>query len=289
MSNIDTETKLLGLIGDPVKDSLSPKFQNLALEKLDLNYRYFAFPTEKEKVASVVRGARDLGVEGLNVTVPHKEEVGELMDELSRSAGTVDAVNTIVFQNDGSLKGENTDWLGFIRSLKLHDFNPEGKGCLVFGAGGGAAGVIYGLIREGADRIVVVNRTEARARSMVKRMSGISPGVDLDARPLSGYDLGRRVEEADLVVNATSVGMGDTSGQAIWEEPENFGSEQLIYDLVYNPYPTKFLELAGNAGAKTVDGLDMLILQGLESLKLWTGEEFDMELMLADLREELRG
>ncbi len=289
MSEIDTETKVLGLIGNPVKDSLSPKFQNLALEKLDLNYRYFAFPAEKEKVAPVVRGARDLGVAGLNVTVPHKERVGELLDELSRSAGTIEAVNTIVFQSDGSLKGENTDWLGFIRSLELNDFNPEGKDCLVFGAGGGAAGVIYGLIREGADRIVIVNRTEARARSMVRRMSGISPGVDLDARPLSGYDLGRRVEEADLVVNATSVGMGDTSGQAIWEEAENFGSEQLVYDLVYNPYPTKFLELAGNAGAKTVDGLDMLILQGLESLKLWTGEEFDTEPLVDDLRKKLRG
>jgi len=289
MSKIDAETKLLGLVGNPVEDSLSPDLHNHTVEVLGLNYRYFAFPVEADRVGPVFRGAKELGLAGLNVTVPHKRKAVEFMDSLSRSAETVEAVNTIVFEENGSLRGDNTDWIGFIESLKLNEFHPQNKRCLVFGAGGAAAGVVYGLVREGAEWIDIVNRTENRAKKLARKMRGISPGVELRARPLSGYDLSTRIERADLIINATSVGMAGSENQAIWEDGDNFRSDQMVYDLVYNPHPTEFLKIAKDAGARTVDGLDMLILQGLESLKLWTGEEFDTEPLVDDLRKKLRG
>ncbi len=289
MDRIDTETKVLGLVGDPVSESLSPRLHNRVIEKSGLNYRYFAFPVRKGGLKQAIHGARELGVKGLNVTVPHKKEAAELMDLLSPSATAMGAINTVIFTDDGKLKGDNTDWRGFTESLKLHGFTPEGKSCLVFGAGGGAAGVVFGLVREGAERIDLVNRTEAKAGKLARRMEGISPGVKLEVRPISGYDLGKRIENSELVVNATSVGMGSTEGQSIWDDSSNFHSEQIVYDLVYQSLPTEFLELAAAAGAETIDGLAMLILQGLGSLELWTGRDFTSSRMVDELREYLGG
>jgi len=288
MAKVSSSTRVLGLVGNPVEDSLSPELQNWAIDRLGLDYRYFAFPVKRDGLKRAIVGAKELGVKGLNVTVPHKKAAGELVDRLSRSATIVGAVNTIIFNENGSLKGDNTDWKGFVESLELDGFDPKGKNCLVFGAGGAASGVVFGLARSGVESIVIVNRTEAKGVDIAKNMRGLSPGVDLAVRPLSGSDIGKKVERSDLVVNATSVGMGGTAGDAIWEKRENFHSGQLVYDLVYNPSPTRFLELAGGAGARTLDGLDMLILQGLESLKKWTGEEFESGEMVGELRRYLR-
>jgi shikimate dehydrogenase len=276
------------LIGNPVEDSLSPKLQNWAIDRLGLDYRYFAFPVKRDGLKRAISGAKELGVKGLNVTVPHKKAAGELVDRMSRSAAIAGAVNTIIFHENGSLKGDNTDWKGFVESLELNGFDLRGKNCIVFGAGGAASGVVFGLVRSGVARIVIVNRTESKGVDIAGSVRGLSPGVDLAVRPLSGSDIGEEVERADLVVNATSVGMGETKGKAIWERKSNFHSGQLVYDLVYNPSPTKFLELAGDAGAETQDGLDMLILQGLESLKKWTGAEFESGEMVDELRRYLR-
>lgn len=288
MAEINSSTKVLGLIGDPVSDSLSPRLQNRAIDKLELDYRYFAFPVEEEGVKEAVIGAKSLGLKGLNVTVPHKKTAVEYMDNLSRAARIMGAVNTITFSEEGEIEGNNTDWEGFLKSLELHGFDPESKRCLVFGAGGAAAGVVYGLVRKGARNIVIVNRTESKGVDLARKMEGLSPGVELDVRPLTGSDIETRIERSELVVNATSVGMGSTEGRAIWGDEGGFHSGQLVYDLIYNPSPTKFLELAGDRGANTIDGLDMLILQGLESLKKWTGEEFESGEAVDELRRYLR-
>jgi shikimate dehydrogenase len=285
MNKINPETKVLGLIGNPVKDSLSPKLQNKAIDELGLNYRYFAFQVKEGGVERAVVGGRELGFRGLNVTVPHKRRVTELVDDLSNSAEAIGAVNTLVFDKEENIRGKNTDWSGFVKSLKIRGFNPKDKSCLVFGAGGGARGVVYGLLEEGIDKIVVANRTVERAEKLVKDMESVSVGANLIPVPLSAENLADEVKTAELVVNATSVGMGATRGESVWEDPESFHEGQLVYDLVYNPYPTEFLKLAGGQGAETVGGLDMLILQGLESLKSWTGEEFS----IGNLLEVLRG
>jgi len=288
MVEIDTSTKVLGLIGDSVESSLSPRLQNWAIKRLDLDYRYFAFPVSEGSVAEAITGALDLGIRGLNVTVPHKKTAAEEMDELSRAARVTGAVNTISFTDRREKKGDNTDWKGFLGSMELREFDPDGKRCLVFGAGGAAAGVVYGLVRSGVRKIVIVNRTEARGVELARKVEGLSPGVEIDVRPLSGSKIGERLEKSDLIVNATSVGMGETEGKTIWTKAGNFRPGQLVYDLIYNPSPTRFLELANCAGADTMDGLDMLILQGLESLKEWTGEDFDSGSLVADLRRYLK-
>jgi len=285
MNRINPETKVLGLIGNPVKDSLSPKLQNRAIVELGLNYRYFAFRVKEGGVERAVAGARELDFRGLNVTVPHKRRVTELVDDLSSSAETLGAVNTLVFEKEGKIRGQNTDWSGFVKSLKIRGFDLKDRTCLVFGAGGGARGVVYGLLEEGVDKIVVANRAVERADKLIKDMESVSGGADLISLPLSAENLADDVKTAELVVNATSVGMGTTRGESVWEDPESFHEGQLVYDLVYNPYPTEFLKLAAASGADTVGGLDMLILQGLESLKLWTEEEFS----IGNLLEVLRG
>lgn len=288
MADIDNSTKVLGLIGHPVSGSLSPRLQNWVIDRLGMDYRYFAFPVKEGSVERAIIGAKVLGFQGLNVTVPHKKTAAEYMDGLSKAARIMGAVNTIKFTEEGKIEGDNTDWNGFLKSLKLREFDPKGKTCLVFGAGGAAMGVVFGLIREGVDRIVIVNRTEAKAAQLAKKVKGLSPGVELDFRPLTGSDIGPRIERSDLIVNATSVGMGSMEDQTIWRDGSVFSSGQFVYDLIYNPSPTKFLKLASDAGAKTKDGLDMLIIQGLESLKYWTGEEFDSGAMIDDLRRYLK-
>lgn len=285
MNKINPETKVLGLIGNPVKDSLSPKLQNRAIDELGLNYRYFAFRVEEGGVEQAVSGARELGFRGLNVTVPHKRRVTKLVDDLSNSTEAIGAVNTLVFDKEEKIRGKNTDWSGFVKSLKIRGFDPENRTCLVFGAGGGARGVVYGLLEEGVDKIVVANRTVERAEKLVKDMESISGRADLIPAPLSAENLADAVKTSELVVNATSVGMGTTRGETIWEDSESFHEGQLVYDLVYNPHPTEFLKLAEGQGAEITGGLDMLILQGLESLKLWTEEEFS----IGNLLEILRG
>lgn len=288
MVKIDNSTKVLGLIGNPVEDSLSPRLHNRAIKKLGLDYRYFAFKVNKGSVDKAIVGARELGLKGLNITVPHKETAVEYMEDLSRSARVMGAINTVTFNDDGGIEGSNTDWRGFLKSLELHEFDPEGQSCLVFGAGGAAAGVVYGLVRKGAKRIIIVNRTEAKGVELEGKVEGLSPGVNLEVRPLSGSDIGKKVDRSDLVVNATSVGMGKKSGQTVWEGAGSFHSGQLVYDLVYKPSPTEFLKLAGKAGANTIGGLDMLIIQGLESLKKWTGEDFRPGEFVPELREYLK-
>ena len=288
MTEIDSSTSVLGLIGDPVEGSLSPKLQNWAIDKLGLDYRYFAFPVKPNSVEPAIIGARELGFRGLNVTVPYKKTAAEFSDSLSRSALVTGAVNTLTFTDKGEIEGDNTDWRGFLQSLKLHGFDPEGKECVVFGASGAGAGVVYGLVRRGAKKIVIVNRTEAKGAELARKLNGLSPGVDIDARPLSGSDIGQKVKRSELVINATPVGMGKREGKSVWSDESSFRADQLVFDLVYHPSPTKFLSLAEAAGSQTLDGLDMLILQGLESLKEWTGEAIDSGEVVGKLRRYLR-
>lgn len=288
MDKITSTTRLLGLIGNPVKGSLSPEFQNFVIDRLNLGYVYLAFSVEHELLVQAIEGLRALGTSGLNVTVPYKKAVFGEMDALSDSAKAVSAVNTVVFQENGELRGENTDWLGFIKSLERNGFEPRDKRCFVFGAGGAAAAVVYGLLRMNAGRIFIANRTLENARYLVDKLSPYSDGTDLNCGSLSWPGLSEELRESDLIVNATSVGMTGDEGKSICDDPAVFGSNQIVYDLIYNPSPTFFLQMASNEGARTIGGLEMLILQGLESLKLWTRVEFDSFEMLNDVKSFLR-
>ncbi|HEX2040149.1 MAG TPA: shikimate dehydrogenase [Acidimicrobiales bacterium] len=265
---IGPSTRVAGVIGDPVRHSLSPALHNAAFHAVGLDWVYLAFEVPAGSGAAAVEAMRTLGIDGLNVTMPHKADVAGAVDRLSPVAERLGAVNTVVRQG-ATLVGESTDGEGFVAALRSDEgFDPAGRRCLVVGAGGAARSVVLALADAGAAEVVVAGRTPERVAA---------------AAALAG-DCGRAgtVEEAagaDLVVNATPVGMGGDSGLPL--DPELVGPGQVVADLVYHPLVTPLLEAARKRGAVAVNGLGMLIHQAALAFRLWTGEDPPLEVMSA--------
>ena len=293
MSHVVTgSTRLAAVIGDPVRHSLSPVLHNAAFAALDLDWVYVALPVQPGDGGRAVAAMSTLGIDGLNVTMPHKAAVAEAVDRCSPVAARLGAVNTVVRTADGLL-GESTDGEGFLTALRVDEgFDPDGARCLVVGAGGAARAVVLALAEAGATEVVVVARREVAASA---------------AASLAG-PAGRRgaAEEADgcaLVVNATPLGMdavvvelpgagpgaGTTPGAAPeLPVPERcVGPGQVVVDLVYQPMRTPFVEAARARGAVAVNGLGMLIHQAALSFRLWTGEVPPLEVLSAAALAEL--
>ena len=289
MSHVVTgSTRLAAVIGDPVRHSLSPVLHNAAFAALGLDWVYVALPVQPGGGGRAVAAMATLGIEGLNVTMPHKAAVAEAVDRCSPVAARLGAVNTVVRSADGLL-GESTDGEGFLTALRVDEgFDPDGARCLVVGAGGAARAVVLALAEAGAAEVVVVARREAAA---------------VAAAALAG-PAGRpgTAEEADscaLVVNATPLGMdavvlelpgAGTPAGAVPELPvpeRCLGPGQVVADLVYQPMRTPFVEAARARGALAVNGLGMLIHQAALSFRLWTGEDPPLEVLSAAALAEL--
>lgn len=262
-------TRLAGVIGDPIRHSLSPVLHNAAFRALDLDWVFLAFEVPEGEAPGAIAGVRALGIDGLSVTKPHKAAVVPLMDRLSPTAERLGAVNAVV-RLGTELVGENTDGQGFLDALRVdHGFDPAGRRCVVRGAGGAGRAVILALAEAGAADVVVV-----AGRSVEKAEAGAA---------LAGPSVGRvgKVEEAadaDLVVNATSVGMAGEPAEAV-VDPALLGPGQLVVDLVYPV--TAFVEAARRRGATAVNGLGMLVHQAGHAFLLWTGEPAPLEAMSA--------
>jgi len=268
-------TRVAAVIGYPIHHSISPVIHNAAFRALDLDWVFTAFEVAPGRAAAAAEGARDLGLAGLSVTMPHKADVVRALDRLTPTAEPLGAVNTVVRQGSRQLVGDNTDGAGFLDALRTDEgFDPAGRRCLVVGAGGAARAVVLALADAGAVEVIVANRTPARA----EEAAALAPGV---ARPGS-------TEEADsveLIVNATPQGMaGDLS---LPVPASTLGSGQLVVDLVYHPVLTPLVEAARQRGAAAANGLGMLIHQAAHAFRLWTGEDPPLEVMsaaaLADL------
>jgi shikimate dehydrogenase len=282
----DAQTTVVGVIGSPVRQSLSPLLHNAAFAALDLNWISLAFPVAPGQVPAALNGMRALGVAGLSVTMPHKAEVATLVDSCSEVAAQLQAVNCVINQG-GTLHGANTDGDGFLASLRrAAGFEPAGKRCLVIGAGGAARAVTHALGRAGAADVAVVNRTPDRA-GPVAALAGPA------GRPVATVDAAQ-VAQSDLVVNATPIGMAGMAGQdgaagAAGESadegeqwlvaPALLHAGQVVTDLVYVPRPTPWLAASAAAGATTVDGLGMLVHQAALQLELWTSLEAPVDVM----------
>jgi len=269
----DARTRLCGIIGNPVEHSLSPAMHNAAFEHLGLNFAYLAFRVTD--VEGAIRAVRALDLRGLSVTVPHKVAVIPFLDEIDPVAKSIGAVNTLV--NDGGrLKGFNTDWAGFVRSLEAHVL-AAGRRVALLGAGGAARAIAFGLREKGAT-LTILNRVEeiAMARALAAEI-GCPFG-----------DLGRTdaVAAADIVVNATSVGMAPLQDRTVIDA-SLLRPEQVVVDIVYNPVETRFLREAKARGCRTVPGYEMLLLQGVTQFELWTGKAAPVELMRSILKERL--
>ena len=287
----------MGLIGYPVRHSISPVFQQAAFDYHCLDATYQAWEVNPEILPEFVAGLRSAETMGVNVTVPHKEAVMPYLDEVDDWAKTAGAVNTIV-SRDGKLAGYNTDGSGFLRALEEHArFSPQGRRVLIIGAGGSARGVALALARQGASDITIANRTLERARSLAELIERhgswgrAEDGPTAEAIPITHSEEppyllpGRAVTLAaarsDLLVNCTTLGMkhGPDEGASPLLA-EHIPPAALVYDLVYNPAETPLLREARLAGAARLGGLPMLVYQGAASFELWTGRKAPVEVML---------
>jgi shikimate dehydrogenase len=275
------EARLVGVIGSPIAHSLSPLLHNAAFAALGLRgaWTSLAFEVAPGQAASALAAMRRADVSGLSVTMPHKADVATLVDDCTEVARRLGAVNCIV-NRDGLLVGTNTDGEGFVASLaRGADFTPAGKRCLVIGAGGAARAVVLALAEAGASEVAVLNRTPGRAATAAALAGAAGSVVSAGAAALA-----EGVEAADLVVNATPVGMAGASSQgtdadAWMVAPQLLHPGQVAADLVYAPRPTRWLAAAAAAGAVAVDGLGMLVHQAAAQLVLWTGEDAPVEAM----------
>jgi len=274
LSDVTAATRVAAVIGDPVGHSLSPAIHNAAFRAVGLDWVFVAFPVAAGDTDPAIAAVRALGLGGLSVTMPHKDGAARAVDRLSPDAEALGAVNCVV--PDGSmLVGENTDGAGFVDTLRVDlGVEPAGLRCVVLGAGGAARAVIRALARAGAAEVVVVNRTPVKADAAAS-LAGAAGRV---GRP-------EDASAADLVVNATPVGMTGTSTPLPGETP---GAGQLVVDLLYEPVMTPLLVSAEAAGARVANGLGMLVHQAAHAFRLWTGEPAPVAAMAEAARSELR-
>ncbi|MEE9286379.1 MAG: shikimate dehydrogenase [Dehalococcoidia bacterium] len=281
-------TKYVGIIGHPLKRSLSPVFQQAALDQLSLDVRYEAWPTPEERLTETVLGLRAPDRLGANVTIPHKEAVLPLMDESDDLCHRVGAVNTIV-NRDGRLEGHNTDGAGFLRALREDGgFEPGGSRVLVAGAGGAARAVAVSLIDAGAASITFINRTFSRAAKLVEEIGSQAGSTELHALPDIHVSWRASAISCRLLINCTSVGMAGTQEEKGSPVPiELIPPDALVFDLIYRPAKTPLLAAAEKRGAGVLGGLPMLVYQGAESFRLWTGLEAPLDVMFNAARAGL--
>lgn len=280
---IQGTTKICALIGDPVEHSLSPCIHNAAFQHLKLDYVYVAFQVRREELAKTIQGVRSLKIHALNVTMPLKVDVIQYLDRVDDVVKMVGAVNTIL-NDEGSLIGYNTDGKGALMALKANNESPADKKIVILGAGGASRAISYSLAEETRE-IMILNRTLEKAESLVKDLSS-KFGNKVRSGKLCRNLLRKELTEADLLINATSLGMHPNEDKT--PVKKNLLRPDLpVFDLVYDPLETRLLMEAKSVGAKTIEGLAMLVYQGAASFEIWTGKKAPIQVMLEAAQEKI--
>ncbi|NJD22280.1 MAG: shikimate dehydrogenase [Melioribacter sp.] len=270
-------TKIVGIIGHPIKHSYSPLMQNIAFELTGQNYIYLPFDVPANSLKDTLKGIVALGIKGFNVTLPLKEKILPLLKDVTEEANIVGAVNTVT-NEDGILRGYNTDVLGVVESLNPFKDEIAGAKVSVIGAGGASRSVIYALIRNfKVGHINIINRTEQTAESLKEYFSAKLFFNDFKAFPLVPPDLVETFRDSKLIINTTSMGMYPEIDDSATTIKESFMKGQIVFDIVYNPVKTKLLKLAESQGSTIITGLKMLVEQGAKSYELWCGEKMPVE------------
>ncbi len=285
-------TQFIGVIGFPLKHSISAHFQQAALDYYNLDMRYEAREVKADDLILAINQLRQPQNLGANITVPYKEAALRLMDKSDDFVGITGAVNTVV-NRDGSLEGFNTDGYGFLKALRDDaGFEPAQKNVVALGAGGAARAVAFTLLDEKVSSLVIANRSLTKAENLTaaltKRAKDNNLKAKIAAMHLSGEDIVEAVTSCQLIVNCTTVGMkhSPSEGQSPLA-PGLIPGGALVYDLVYNPLQTPLLKEAVTVGARTLGGLPMLVYQGAASFQLWTGREAPLDIMLSAARKAL--
>ena len=278
---ITGHTKLTGLLGSPVEHSISPMMHNESFRQLGLDYAYLAFDVGTEKLEVAVEGLKALGVRGFNLTMPDKNLMCSLVDELSPAAKIGGAVNTVV-NDDGVLKGYTTDGIGFMRSVKEAGKDIIGKKMTLLGAGGAAAAILVQAALDGVAEISVFNIRD----DFFHRAEGIMEEVRKETDcVLHLYDfsdpelLKKEIAKSAILVNGTPIGMAPKIDRCIITDDSVFRKDLYVYDVIYNPEETLLLKKAKAAGCETQNGLNMLLYQGAAAFELWTGKEMPVDII----------
>ena len=267
---ISVDTKIYAVIGDPIAQSLSPQLHNGLLKETGVDGLYLPIGVKSEDLEKLVAGFRLLNFGGFNITKPHKMAIMKFLDRLDPLAEKIGAVNTVVYRN-GEMVGYNTDGFGFIKSIeeKIADLPKEKLTILILGCGGAVKSVAMALADWGIKKVIIANRTVAKAEELARQINDSWPGK-AEAIAMASDELEKAVDEAMVVVNGTSLGMADTVTQSPLPK-ELLKKELLVYDMIYSPPQTQLLKDARAAGAQTENGLEMLLYQGLLAFELWTG------------------
>lgn len=276
--NIDGLTKMYCLIGSPVGHSGSPAMYNYSFDRLGINSAYLAYDVPLEKTGEAVAALRLLGCGGFNVTMPCKTEVTKYLDRLSPACELIGASNCVVVEADGTLTGHNTDGLGFVANLRVHGVDVKGRRMVILGAGGAGTAVTMQSAVDGASEIHIFNRKGytfyPNAELTVKKITERIPACKASVTDLADKEaLAEAVRNCDILVNATKVGMAPLDGETLID-PSLFSADLVVADTVYNPKETRMILEAKAAGVKAaIGGIGMLLRQGVEGFRLYTGRE----------------
>lgn len=282
--DISGNTRVCAIIGDPVEHSLSPAMHNAAFKKMKLNLVYMAFTVTRSELKEAIQSARILGFRGLNVTMPHKNAVMKYLDEMDPMAKSIGAVNTIL-NHGGKLVGFNTDGVGAVRALKENGVSLERKKMILLGAGGAAKAIAFQAAQE-VKKLVILNRTYEKAEELAEALQK-KVGKKVEGEEFSAKVLKEEMKNANILVNATSVGMHPNVSKSL--VPKTVLRPNLcVLDIVYNPLETKLVMDAEAAGSKVVSGLEMLIYQGAVSFEIWTKQPAPVEVMWEAAKNKLK-
>ncbi|MEM1562299.1 MAG: shikimate dehydrogenase [Candidatus Bathyarchaeia archaeon] len=276
MIKVSGGTKVCALIGCPVEHSLSPAMHNAAFQHLGLDYIYVAFNVPPERLGDAVLGIKGLGIYGVNVTMPHKINVIKYLDELDEGARLAGSVNTILNRGE-KLVGYTTDGLGALRALRHAGVDPAGRKVVILGAGGASRAICFALANH-VRELIILNRTLERAVKLADELRRVFSFVGVRAGLLSDNVLEDVLKDTDILINATSVGMKPNINETPVKR-ELLHGNLTVFDIVYEPLETRLLKEAKSVGARTVDGLWMLVYQGALSFEIWTGAKAPVEVM----------
>jgi len=258
-------SKTFAVIGDPIDHSLSPNIHSAAFRELNLENSYIAYRIPKEELSEGIESLKKIKIDGFNVTIPHKVEMMKYLDKMDESCSIIGAVNTVT-NNEGILKGYNTDMDGFLDPFKKKEIKIQDKKVLLLGAGGAARAIVAGIAKEKAKHITIANRTLENANNLAQ----FANKIGLNADTITIENVGNDLKEFDIIVNATSVGLKNEPSPI---SLESIKPETIVYDIVYMPMNTDFLKKAKEKGAKIIFGYEMLLGQAVRAFEIWHGIE----------------
>jgi shikimate dehydrogenase len=282
---ISGRTRVYGVIGDPIEHTLSPTMHNAAFNQLGLDCVFLAFRVRADEVENAVRGMRALDIRGLNVTMPHKGEVSTYLDEVDSTAKLLGSVNTIRNDHD-RLSGFSVDGIGALQALKKNGVSLNGKKLLLLGGGGAARAIAFAVAKE-VDELVVLNRTPAKTKKLAEVLNRTLK-KKVEGKSLSPERIKANLRDADILVNATSVGMRPQIDQSL-VQPQWLKPDLAVMDIIYDPLETKLAKDAKAAGAHVIGGVEMLIYQGVASFEIWTDRSAPVEAMRKAVLNKLSG